>query len=85
MGLGASIVIFAIGAILKWGVTTTASGVNLGAIGVILMIVGVVGALISALFLASWSPYPRRRVVRDTYADDVDGPVRTRTREVRDY
>jgi hypothetical protein len=85
MGLGASIVIFAIGAILKWGITTTANGLNLGAIGTILMVVGVVGALISALFLASWSPYPRRRVSRETYADGTDAPVRTRTREVREY
>jgi len=85
MGLGASIVIFAIGAILKWGVTTTASGLNLGAIGVILMVVGVVGALISALFLATWSPYPRRRMTRDTYSDGTDAPVQTRTREVREF
>jgi hypothetical protein len=85
MGLGASIVIFAIGAILKWGVTATATGLNLGAIGVILMVVGAVGALISALFLASWSPYTRRRVVRDTYADGTDAPVQTRTREVREF
>lgn len=85
MGLGASIVIFAIGAILKWGITASASGVNLDAIGMILMVVGIVGALISALFLASWSPYPRRRITRDTYADGTDAPVQTRTREVREY
>jgi hypothetical protein len=85
MGLGASIVIFAIGAILRWGITASANGVNLGAIGVILMIVGAVGAVISALFLASWSPYPRRRVMRDTYEDGTGAPTATRTREVREY
>jgi len=85
MGLGTSIVIFAIGAILKWGVTTTASGLNLGAIGVILMAVGAVGALISCLFLMSWSPYYRRSVREDRVVDDApDGRV-VRRREVREY
>jgi hypothetical protein len=85
MGLGASIVIFAIGAILTFGVTTTANGVNLDAIGIILMIVGIVGTLISALFLASWAPYGsyRRRVVSERYVDDAPDVVRTR--EVREY
>ena len=82
MGLGASIVIFAIGAILKWGITATANGINLDAVGVILMVVGIVGVLISTLFLMSWSPFPYRRVVRDHYVDDGD---HVRTREVRDY
>ena len=79
MGLGASIVIFAIGAILTWGVTATASGIDLDAIGVILMIVGVIGGLASALFLASWSPFPYRTVVRDRPVVD-----HTHDRVVRD-
>jgi hypothetical protein len=76
MGLGASIVIFAIGAILTWGVTVSTSGIDLDAIGVILMVVGIVGGLISALFWSSWSPY-NRTVVRDR-------PV-VREREVVDH
>jgi hypothetical protein len=71
MGLGASIIIFAIGAILTFGVTVSASGIDLDAIGVILMIVGIVGALISMLFLSSWAPY--RTVFRErTVADPHD-------------
>lgn len=66
MGLGASIVIFAIGAILAFAVTVPTSGIDLDAVGVILMIVGILGGLVSALFLSSWSPYPyRRTIVRD--------------------
>ena len=61
MGLGASIVIFAIGAILTFGINATAEGIDLDAIGVILMVVGIIGGLVSALFLASWSPYYHRR------------------------
>lgn len=63
MGLGASIVVFAIGAILSFGVTVGVQGLDLDAIGVILMVVGAVGALISSLFLMSWSPWPYRRTV----------------------
>lgn len=63
MGLGASIVVFAIGAILAFAVTIEGNGIDLNAVGVILMIVGVVGGLVSAMFLSSWSPYYRRRTV----------------------
>ena len=73
MGLGASIIIFAIGAILTFGVTVSAEGIDLDAIGVILMIVGIVGALVSALFLMSWAPYRtvfRERTVTDPHPHD---------------
>ena len=71
MGLGASIIIFAIGAILAFGVTVETQGIDLDAIGVILMIVGIVGALVSALFLSSWAPY-RSTVFRErTVVDPV--------------
>lgn len=70
MGLGASIVIFAIGAILAFGVTVDVRGLDLDAVGVILMVVGAVGGLLSSLFLMSWSPWPYRRTVVDrTVAD----------------
>ena len=69
MSLGASIFIFAIGAILTWGVTATASGIDLEAVGVILMVVGILGGLVSALFFMNWAPY-RRTVVRDAGVAD---------------
>jgi hypothetical protein len=67
MGLGASIVIFAIGAILAFGVNVSPTALDLDAIGTILMIVGVVGGLVSALFLMSWSPWPHRTIIRERY------------------
>jgi hypothetical protein len=80
MGLGASIIIFAIGAILTFGITATANGIDLDAIGVILMVVGIVGGLVSAAFLSSWSPWPyRRTVIRDH--DVVDTPPHTHVRQ----
>lgn len=61
MGLYVSLFIFAAGAILRYAVSTNIDGVNLDVTGVILMIVGVVGALASAVFWSSFSPYDRRR------------------------
>lgn len=64
MGMGVSIFLLAVGAILAFAVNVTAEGVNLDTIGVILMIVGGIGLVCSMLFWSSWSPYPRgERVV----------------------
>lgn len=47
MRIGSSLVLIAIGAILKFAVTTTVSGISLSTVGVVLMVVGVVGLVIS--------------------------------------
>ncbi len=52
MGIGTSIFLIAVGAVLKFAVTTSISGIELATVGVILMVVGVLGLLIS-LFLMS--------------------------------
>jgi hypothetical protein len=54
MGLGVSLVLIAIGAILTWAENASVSGLELDTIGVILMIVGLVGFLLSMLFWSSW-------------------------------
>lgn len=54
MGIGTSIFLFAIGAILRFAVDVQTEGFNLHTIGVILMIVGVVGGLLSLMFWTSW-------------------------------
>jgi hypothetical protein len=54
MGLGVSIFLIAVGAILTWAVSATVSGVDLQTIGWILMIVGVIGLLVSLVFWSSW-------------------------------
>jgi hypothetical protein len=55
MGISASLVLIAAGAILKWAATATTSGINLGTVGVVLMIVGAVGLLLSLVFWSSWA------------------------------
>src|SRR5947207_2689239 len=47
MGIGTSIFLIAVGAILKFAVTATVSGVELATVGVILMVVGILGLVIS--------------------------------------
>lgn len=61
MGIGISLILIAAGAILAYAVDYNASGVNLDAIGVILMIVGAIGLVFWLLFLASFAPFTWRR------------------------
>lgn len=75
MQLGTSIFLIAVGAILKFAVTATVSGISISTVGTILMIVGVVGLVISlALLMRPGRAVPgvvRERVVeRDPYAED---------------
>jgi hypothetical protein len=53
MRIGASLVLIALGAVLKFGVTTQVNGISIGAIGVILMIVGIAGLVITAALLST--------------------------------
>jgi hypothetical protein len=73
MGISVSILLIAVGAILTWGVTTEAEGLDINAIGVILMIVGLLGLVISMIFWSSWGGFRRRAA----YVEG--GPVRTTT------
>ena len=66
MGITGSLVLLAIGAILAFAVEIDAEGINLNTVGVILMIVGIVGALLSMMFWSSWGGWNRREtIVRD--------------------
>ena len=57
MGIGTGIFLVAVGAILRFAVTTTTRGVNLQTVGDILMIVGVVGIILSFFFWNSWGGF----------------------------
>ena len=54
MGIGVSIFLIAVGAILTWAVNATVSGLEIQTIGVILMVVGGLGLVLSMLFWSSW-------------------------------
>ena len=64
MTTGSSIFLIAVGAILRYAVTATVSGISLQTIGLILIIAGVLGLVLSLFYMLAWSPR-RGQVVRD--------------------
>lgn len=69
MGIGSSIFLVAVGAILRYAVTVTATGVNLHTVGDILMIVGILGVILSLAFWSSWGGWGSYGRRRGTYVD----------------
>jgi uncharacterized membrane protein len=73
--------LIAVGAILRFAVTATVSGINIATVGTILLVVGVIGLLISLLYMTLWADRTRaaapvdraavppadREVVRERY------------------
>ena len=55
MGIGVSLILIAVGAVLAFAVNVTTSGFNINTVGYILLIVGAIGALISLVFWSSWA------------------------------
>lgn len=76
MGIGISVFLIAVGAILKFAVEVSVSGVDIATVGVILMIAGAIGLLWSLVVMYGAGsrpvvaddvveePVPRRRFVR---------------------
>jgi hypothetical protein len=77
MPAGTSIFLIAVGAILRYAVTATVSGIDITTVGLILMIVGVIGLLLSLLYMFAWSPR-RGAAVRDRVIerDPYEPPAR---------
>ena len=63
MGVVVGIVMIAFGAILTWAVTGTLSGLNVTAVGVILLVLGIVLVLLDFLWWQSWNAGPWGRTV----------------------
>lgn len=75
MGIGTSLFLIAVGAILAFAVhVTNTSGIDLHTIGWILMIVGGIGALLSLVFWSSWGGVGTYRR-RANYVERPGGPV----------
>jgi hypothetical protein len=47
--------VIAVGAILKYAITADVSGVDIQTVGVILMLVGILGLILSLLYTFMWS------------------------------
>ena len=72
MGVGVSIFLIAVGAILTWAVTIETQGIDINMVGVILMVVGIIGLLLSLIFWSSWGGvggWRRETTVRDDRYD----------------
>ena len=61
MGIGVSLFLIAVGAILTWAINASVQGANIHMVGVILMIVGAIGLLFSFLFWSSFAPFGTHR------------------------
>lgn len=90
MGIGLSIFVGVVGAILRYAVTASANqhGFNIHTVGMILMIGGGVGLLLSMLFWSSFAPFGRRDQSSSRSEEIVtqDGHEQGRVvRETRDH
>ena len=72
MGIGVSLILIAAGAILTWAINVSSSGFNINTIGIILMVVGAIGIVLSLMFWSSWGGVGGTRR-RTTYVED--GPA----------
>ncbi len=73
MGIGVSVFLIAIGAILAFAVNVAVSGLDLSTVGWILMAAGAIGLVVALATINGWRG-PRTAVVDDGY-DDVDRRV----------
>jgi hypothetical protein len=60
MGITASLLLTAAGAVLIWGVEASVSGLNIHTIGVILLVIGIAGFFTSLVFWSSWGGFGGR-------------------------
>lgn len=75
MGIGTSIFLIAVGAILRWAVNAEVSGLEIATVGTILLVVGIVGLLISLLYATIWADRTRPVADRAAAAPPADREV----------
>jgi hypothetical protein len=85
VGIGTSIFLIAVGAILKFAVTASVSGIDLNVVGVILMIAGAAGLVISLLWMMIWADRRRDRAVGGDRVIATDPVARDRIVERDPY
>jgi hypothetical protein len=61
MGIGVSLILIAAGAIITFAIhVSSGSAFNLHTIGIILLVVGIIGAVMSMIFWSSWGGFGGR-------------------------
>ena len=76
MALGTSLFLIAVGAILRYAVSDSLEGIDLPTIGLILMVVGIIGLLISLFTMTLWDRDRRRGVVEERRVVERRDPYR---------
>ena len=76
MGIVVSMLLIAAGAVMRFAVTVEGDGFNVGTAGMVLMVVGIIGAVLSIAFWATWGGFSHRTTVAGT------GTTVVREREV---
>ena len=70
MGLGLSLILIAVGAVMAWAVHVNTTGFNIHTVGYILLVVGIIGGLLSMIFWSSWAGPGYLTRSRRTYVDE---------------
>ena len=60
MGIGVSLLLVAVGAVLAFAVHVSGHGFNIQTIGIILLVVGAIGGVLSMIFWSSWGGVGQR-------------------------
>jgi hypothetical protein len=74
MTAGTSLLLIAAGAILRYAVTATTSGIDLQTVGLVLMIVGIVGLVLSLMWMGVWSRSRGGRAQAEAETPPEPGP-----------
>jgi hypothetical protein len=75
MTIGGSLLLIAVGAILRYATNINVKGIEIDTVGLILMIVGIVGFVIAVVYEIV-AATQRSRWSRDRYATGPDAPTR---------
>ena len=69
MGIGVSLILIAAGAILAFAVHASSGTFNVHTIGIILLVVGAIGVVLSLIFWSSWGGFGGRQQSNTTVVE----------------
>jgi len=77
MGIVVSMLLIAVGAVMRFAVTVQGHGFNVHTTGVILIVIGIIGAILSIVYWASWGGFGHNGITRRTTVVSTQAPVAT--------
>jgi hypothetical protein len=77
MGTVVSMLLIAVGAIMRFAVTVKGHGFNVHTTGVILIVIGIIGAVLSIVYWASWGGFGHNGVGHRKTVISTEQPVAT--------